>query len=335
MAGLTSRQVNLALELLMATSLATGVLSWAVELAWARPLTFVHAVSGFSMVLIAPLKIRGPVRAGVRRGGPTRWISMLFGLVVIGAIALGATHSIGLWHGVGYWSALWSHLLLGFVSIPLILWHVISRPVRPGRVDISRRAVVSGAAVTAGAAGLIGVQEVGVRLLRLDGATRAGTGSHERASFDPERMPVVSWFDDTVPSLDLSDWQVHIGGEIADLEALASEAKPLRAVLDCTGGWRSTQNWDVVPLADVVRAQGSGRSIQVTSATGYSRLFSPADAHRVYVCTGYDGRPLSKGHGAPLRLVVPGRRGPWWVKWITDIDVTDRPAWLQSPFPPT
>ena len=31
--------------------------------------------------------------------------------------------------------------------------------------------------------------------------------------------------------------------------------------------------------------------------------------------------PLSPGHGAPVRLVAPGRRGFQWVKWIDRIEV--------------
>jgi hypothetical protein len=39
------------------------------------------------------------------------------------------------------------------------------------------------------------------------------------------------------------------------------------------------------------------------------------------------------GHGAPVRLLAPGRRGPWWVKWVRSVDLVDRPWWLQLPFP--
>lgn len=332
--ALSYRQVNLTLEALIALSLATGVASWIVALDWARPLTVVHAISGLSIVLLMPLKIKGPVRAGFRRRRTTRWLSATFGIMVVAAIAFGIAHSTGIWYGVGYWSALWTHLLLGFTLIPLAIWHVWSRPVRPGRADLSRRVFLSAGTVTAVAAAAVVTQEGLVRLAGLDGAERAGTGSHELASFDPPRMPVVSWIDDKTPRGSLADWRVLIQGQDTAVADIAALTTPMPAMLDCTGGWRSNQNWDVVPLTDMV-PDGPGRSIKVTSATGYSRLFARSDAKNIYLCTGYGGIPLRRGHGAPLRIVAPGRRGPWWVKWVTAIELSDRPAWLQLPFPAT
>ena len=37
-----------------------------------------------------------------------------------------------------------------------------------------------------------------------------------------------------------------------------------------------------------------------------------------------NGKPLTPGHGFPLRLVVPGWYGIAWVKWLTRIEVMDR-----------
>ena len=325
--------MNLALEALLLLSLLTGLGSWLVDLRWARPVTAVHAVSGFSLVLLTPRKVRGPVRAGFKRRRSTRLISAAFGVVVLGAVALGAVHATGLSHGVGVGSALWLHLLLGFAAIPLGLYHVVTRPVRPGRTDVSRRAFLSAGTVTAVAVTAVATQEVALRSFGVGGAHRAGTGSYEVGSFDPMRLPVVSWIDDRAPALEPRP-VVRIDGRPVPVSAIAERARPLRAVLDCTGGWRSEQDWDVVSLADLL-GPGQGRSIQVTSATGYARLFSRSAARGVFVCTGYGGQPLRQGHGAPLRLVVPGRRGPWWVKWIASIDRSDRPSWLQLPFPPT
>jgi len=47
------------------------------------------------------------------------------------------------------------------------------------------------------------------------------------------------------------------------------------------------------------------------------------------------GAPLSVGHGFPARLVAPGRRGFWWVKWVDRIELRSTPWWWQPPFPVT
>jgi DMSO/TMAO reductase YedYZ molybdopterin-dependent catalytic subunit len=39
-----------------------------------------------------------------------------------------------------------------------------------------------------------------------------------------------------------------------------------------------------------------------------------------------NGEPLPLEHGAPIRLVVPGWSGNHWVKWLTNIELRDRPA---------
>ncbi len=109
------------------------------------------------------------------------------------------------------------------------------------------------------------------------------------------------------------------------------------ARLDCTGGWFADQNWDAVALDELLpsAATATGRGIMVTSSTGYRRLFPLADAAELLLAVGYDGRRLRRGHGAPVRLVAPNRRGPQWVKWVIEVSVVDRPSWLQLPLPPT
>jgi DMSO/TMAO reductase YedYZ molybdopterin-dependent catalytic subunit len=44
---------------------------------------------------------------------------------------------------------------------------------------------------------------------------------------------------------------------------------------------------------------------------------------------------LTAGHGFPVRIVAPGRRGFWWVKWVDRIAIEDVPWWRQWLFPPT
>ncbi len=327
---LTPRRVDVLLGVALVATVATGLGSWAVGTGWARVVTVTHGVVGLSLLALAPAKIRGSVRAGIRRRRVSRWFSLLLGVLVVATITLGLLHATGLWYGVGYWSPLWTHFLLAALLAPLALWHILSRRGRRRIVDLDRRAAAGGAAalLTAGAA--YGVQQLVV------GNNRRFTGSHEVASFDPRHMPRVSWLNDQTPRVAAAAWDLSVDGTAVTIPYLQQHARPLEAVIDCTGGWWSRQSWDAVPLSDVFEELHGGLNsptLEVTSLTGYSRLFPATDAHNLFLAVGYGGQPLRYGHGAPVRLVAPGRRGFWWVKWVTGVDSISRPWWLQLPFP--
>ncbi len=346
--GLNARQVNLLLEILFVVVVATGLISWGVGTGWARWWTVAHAIAGLGLVVLTPAKIRGSVRAGLRRRRWTRWLSMSFGLVILATVASGLLHASGLWHGVGYWTPLWTHFLLAFAAVPLFAWHLWSRPAKVRTTDLDRRLLIRSASTLGLAAAVVGGVEVLARSAGLDGGRRRFTGSHEIASFDPSAMPVVSWINDATPKFDVHDvdrpgsakavgsatWSLSILGLSVSFDDLVAAARPLPAVLDCTGGWWSAQEWDVVPLSALLGEQ-SARSFVARSHTGYTRTFPMSDADVVYLAVGYGGTPLKPGHGAPVRIVAPGRRGPWWVKWVVSIEASDRPWWAQLPFPAT
>jgi DMSO/TMAO reductase YedYZ molybdopterin-dependent catalytic subunit len=46
-----------------------------------------------------------------------------------------------------------------------------------------------------------------------------------------------------------------------------------------------------------------------------------AEARPALLATAVAGEPLGIGNGAPVRLVVPDRRGLDWVKWVTEVEV--------------
>ena len=323
---LTARRVDLLLAVAVTVAAFTGLLSWAVGTGWARWVTAVHAVAGLSLLALAPAKVRGSVRTGLRRGLATRWLSMLLGALVVATVVLGVLHATGLWHGVGYWTALWTHVLLAALLTPLVVWHIVSRPGRPRVTDLDRRALAGGGAAMAAAGVVYGIQQLVV------GNNRRFTGSHEIASFNPSQMPTVMWLNDRSPRLPASDWDLTVAGEPVALEALHARARPLEADLDCTGGWWSRQSWDAVPMSELL-PELDAPTLEITSLTGYSRLFPARDAASLYLAIGYGGEPLRRGHGAPVRLVAPGRRGFQWVKWVSRVDPVERPWWLQLPFP--
>jgi hypothetical protein len=325
--------VNLLLEGLVVAAIATGLASWATTDAWSGWLTYAHGVAGLALLVVVPAKVRGPVVPGLRRRRRSRWVSASFGVLTLATAALGVAHATGLWFGVGQWSPLWTHELFAFLLVPLFVFHLKTRPVRPRRTDVDRRAVVAGGAVLAGAAVLHVAQDGVARVTGLAGGDRRFTGSHEVGSHDPAAMPTVVWLDDRRPADTSAEaWPLVVAGEPLPIAALWERVRPVTATLDCTGGWWSEQTWDAVSLRELL-PQGQGRSVKVESATGYFRLLSHGALDDAFLAVGYGGEPLRPGHGAPVRLVVPGRRGPWWVKWVTSVEPDDRPAWFQWPLP--
>jgi len=56
---------------------------------------------------------------------------------------------------------------------------------------------------------------------------------------------------------------------------------------------------------------------------GYSESFEMAEIVRegVFLAHTVNGQPLPPEHGYPIRLVVSGKYGARWVKWIERIEV--------------
>ena len=332
---LTARQTNLVLEVAMVGVIATGLISWLVPLSSARVVTVLHAIFGLFVVAVAPFKVRGSARTGFKRKARTRFASAFFGITVVAAVIAGVTHSTGLAFSTGFGTPLWLHILFGLMAIPLLVWHVWTRPVRPKPLDFNRRGLITASAAGALAATALVSKELALNVAGTQGADREGTGSIEIASFDPANMPQVSWFNDPIPTgVATPLWQLSVAGvAVSVIDDLMPAARQVRARLDCTGGWTSVQDWDGVPLSELMEPSDTARSVRVRSVTGYARLFPIEYLDDLYLATGYSGEPLRVGHGAPVRLVAPNRRGFNWVKWVNVVELSDRPAWLQSPFP--
>jgi len=333
---MSGRRTNLALMALLAVAVATGVLAWGIGTSATGPIVVAHGVAGFAIVALAPWKT-AIARRGLRRRRQGHGTSIVLAGLVVACVVTGLLHASGLVDARGPTSPLGIHVATGLGTIVAAIAHVVQRPVKPRAVDLTRRNLVRAGALAAGA----GVAFIGFEgLLRVGGvrgAERRFTGSHEGGSLDPGRMPVTQWFDDTVPLIEGPAWRLRIADGARDrslpLERLTPE-HGMRATLDCTGGWFAEQDWEGIRLDRLIGA-ADGRSLFVVSATGYGRRFPLDDASSMLLATRVGGDVLSAGHGFPARIVAPGRRGFWWVKWVTEIRVDDTPWWWQPPFPVT
>lgn len=326
------RRTNLALGILLFAAVATGLWANLVQTEWLVHPATVHGVIAVGIVALVPWK-SAIARRGVARGRGSRWIGLGLALLVSTALASGVLHATDLTDRLGPVTVMQVHVGAGLIAVTVVGAHWRAHPVRPRRADADRRAFLQGGALVGAAVLGLVVWEGALGVLRLPGADRRYTGSHERSSGDPAGMPVTSWLFDQTPEGDPDTWTVDVAGTTLDVAALRDHAdrEDVEATLDCTSGWYSVQTWSGVRLDRLLA--DAGTAVEVVSATGYSRILPAAALDRLWLCTHVGGLPLSAGHGAPVRLVAPDHRGFWWVKWVTSVTPTARPAWAQPPFP--
>jgi DMSO/TMAO reductase YedYZ molybdopterin-dependent catalytic subunit len=323
----------------LVVALVTGGLAFAAGTGWGRPVVVAHGLAGLAVLVLAPWKSVVVRRGLARRSGAGRWASVTFGVLVLVAVAAGLAHASGALARLGPVSAMQVHVGAALVALPLLAWHAAARGgARARRTDLSRRALLRAGVVAGGAGLLLVAVEGATRLTGLPGARRRFTGSLPVAGSDPRRIPVTQWLDDRVQAIDPSAWRLRVtaGASTRDWTygELAAFGDRVEAVLDCTGGWFARAAWEGVRLERLLPPGATG-SVVVVSATGYRRRLPLGDAGTLLLATRLAGRPLSAGHGFPARLVAPGRRGFWWVKWVVSVELDPAPWWRQPPFPLT
>lgn len=332
------RRTNLALFGVLSLTFLTGFLAYGIGAAWGRWVVAAHGVAGLAIVALSPWKLV-IARRGMLRRRPAFGASIALTALAVVAIFTGVLHATGLGVSLGPVTSLQVHVGAALGVIPLAVWHVLARPVRPRRTDLTRRNLLRVGTLLGGAVLGYAAAEGFVRVTALPGGERRFTGSYEVGSLRPDALPVTQWLDDGVQYVDPRVWRLTVvtAGEARELsyEEVALFRDRVRAVLDCTGGWYSEQVWEGVRLDRLIPDPGEARSVVVRSVTGYSRRLPAGDLPNLMLAVRLGGESLPPGHGFPARLVAPGRRGFWWVKWVSHIETTAAPWWWQSPFPLT
>ena len=169
-----------------------------------------------------------------------------------------------------------------------------------------------------------------------------------------EHVYVVSHYG--TPAVEAAKWRLELGGMLEKPKTFTLaelQQRPFKeslATLECGGNGASKTfmgavanvRWGGTPLAPLLKECGiKPRGIEVVFFGGdekkekvreqefdmrFSRSLSLSDAmqDKILLAWQMNGKPLTKEHGFPLRLVVPGWYGIAWVKWLSRIEVQDR-----------
>lgn len=173
---------------------------------------------------------------------------------------------------------------------------------------------------------------------------------------------VFSHFDH--PDIDPAAYRLTIGGNVAkpmtltlgDLQSRLNVSETV--LLECAGNGRTAaeprpvqiptpwfnQAFGVfeyvgTPLADLLNEAhvqpgsvevvftGVDQGVEQLIPQNYQKSLPLSKAFEPDVLVAWEanGQPLTKGHGAPVRLLVPGWYGTYSVKWLTGIEVVTKP----------
>lgn len=242
---------------------------------------------------------------------------------------------------------------------------VLTRLTRPAETDPghaadrSRRYFLASLGI-GGAGVLLGMSSVGSllhrrpdpgdRLLRVTGLVPASSPPQDPAfqgiaGLSSAVTPLEDFYvvDESLidPDIDPAAWRLSIGGRVDRPFALSyPELKRLPLVerfqtLECIsnevgGDLISTARWVGVPLRNILDRAGvrSGAVEVVFRASGGYSDSLPIDHamdETTLIAIGMNGHVLPRAHGFPARLLSVGTYGMKNPKWLTSIEVVDRP----------
>jgi hypothetical protein len=138
----------------------------------------------------------------------------------------------------------------------------------------------------------------------------------------------------SIPQIDVQTWQLSVTGLVdnplylnyENITSLPNKSEV--ATLKCVEGPSGTADWKGVKLKNILDEaviQNNAKEVVFHAADGYSSSLTIEDAMQDDVLLVYEmnGETLPSEHGFPLKLVVPGKAGYKWVKWIERIEIID------------
>jgi DMSO/TMAO reductase YedYZ molybdopterin-dependent catalytic subunit len=144
----------------------------------------------------------------------------------------------------------------------------------------------------------------------------------------------VNTYDVDDPAVDLSSWTLNVSGAVqkagtytlAQIQALPKFTQNTRHV--CVEGWDVIGRFGGARLSDflqMIGADTSARFLYVECADDYYESLDMATAMhpQSLLCYEMYDQPLTREHGAPLRLRIPTKIGYKQAKYLTGLKITN------------
>lgn len=145
------------------------------------------------------------------------------------------------------------------------------------------------------------------------------------------------------PEISLNEWRLEVGGLVENPKTFTwdefNSLPPFEDVSDfhCVTTWSKFDvRWAGVAfftLADIVRPKAEARHVLFGSYDDYTTNVRIEDVmdDDVLIASKYDGQPLSREHGGPVRVVIPKLYGWKSAKFIRSIEFSaeDRPGFWE------
>ncbi len=148
-----------------------------------------------------------------------------------------------------------------------------------------------------------------------------------------EKFP-INGYDVDDPGVIFEDWSLTVSGavekpgdyKLTQIQSLPRTRQNTRHV--CVEGWDVIGRFGGARLSDflnMIGADTSARFLTVTCADDYYESLDMATAlhPQTLLCYEMYDQPLTREHGAPLRLSVPTKIGYKQAKYLTDLKVTN------------
>src|SRR5664279_1063452 len=148
-----------------------------------------------------------------------------------------------------------------------------------------------------------------------------------------ERFP-YNYYDVADPGEDLEKWTLTVEGlvqrpgdyKLSQIQAFPKVTQNTRHV--CVEGWDVIGNFGGTRASDFLRSIGADTSARFLEAECVDGYYESIDMETVLhpqtlFCYEMYGKPLDRGHGAPLRLQMPTKLGYKQAKYLDTIRVTN------------